>query len=77
MCTVILPPGDNPIVVNKYIKYPREKACDNRRVSDDDDDKELQETATLCTAHILRKYYFKNIFKIQNTLHVPQIVNIE
>ena len=21
MCTVLLPPGDNPIVVNKYIKY--------------------------------------------------------
>jgi hypothetical protein len=21
MCTVLLPPGDNPIAVNKYIKY--------------------------------------------------------
>ena len=22
MCTVLLPQGDNPIAVNKYIKYP-------------------------------------------------------
>jgi len=23
MCTVLLPPGDNPIAVNKYIKHKR------------------------------------------------------
>ena len=26
MCTVLLPPGVNPIVVNKYIKYQNEKS---------------------------------------------------
>ena len=27
MCTVLLPPGVNPIAVNKYIKYQIKKEC--------------------------------------------------
>ena len=32
MCTVLLPPGDNPIAVNKYIYYTRLHARRKRRI---------------------------------------------